>query len=92
MLATILSSPRATATTIAIVETFTKIRELAKTVGELSRTTEKPAQKMLAQKGGEIIAEILGDGFAASATETTFEIDLALTKFKHTVKRNKADP
>ncbi|MDE6544124.1 MAG: ORF6N domain-containing protein, partial [Muribaculaceae bacterium] len=36
MLATILKSPTATQTTIAIVETFAKIRELSRTVGELA--------------------------------------------------------
>ena len=37
MLATILKSERATQTTIAIVETFTKIRELSRTVAAMSR-------------------------------------------------------
>jgi hypothetical protein len=47
MLATILKSPQATQTTLAIVETFAKIRELARTVTELSETHEQPKQKTL---------------------------------------------
>jgi hypothetical protein len=87
MLATILKSDRATQTTIAIVETFTKIRELARTVSELSETTEDFKQKSLMQKGGEIIADLLGDDLQTSDTETSIEINFALMKFKHTVKK-----
>ena len=45
MLATILKSPKATNTTIAIVETFAKIRELSHTVAELSNTQDQFKQK-----------------------------------------------
>jgi hypothetical protein len=87
MLATILKSDRATQTTIAIVETFTKIRELARTVSELSEVTDDFKQKSLMQKGGEIIADILGDDLKATDTETSIELNFAVLKFKHTVKR-----
>jgi hypothetical protein len=87
MLATILKSEKAAQTTIAIVETFAKIRELARTVSELSETTEDFKQKSLMQKGGEIIADILGDDLKITDTEATFEVNFALMKFKHTVKR-----
>jgi hypothetical protein len=86
MLATILKSPKATQTTIAIVEIFTKIRELSRTVAELSGTPEKDRQKSLMQKGGEIIAEILDDSLQVTDTETSFEINFVLMKLKHTVK------
>ena len=47
MLATILKSPAATQTTIAIIETFSKIRELSRNVKELSNTKEEDKQKSL---------------------------------------------
>ncbi|MDR1592187.1 MAG: ORF6N domain-containing protein [Prevotellaceae bacterium] len=87
MLATILKSETATQTTIAIVETFAKIRELARTVSELSETAEDFKQKSLMQKGGEIIADILGDDLKTSDTETSIELNFAIMKFKHTIKR-----
>ena len=87
MLATILKSPQATQTTIAIVEAFAKIRELSRTIAELSETSEELSQKSLMQKGGEIIADILGDGLQVTDSETSIEINFALMKFKHTVKR-----
>ena len=87
MLATILKSPQATQTTLAIVETFTKIRELARTVDELSKGPEEFKQKTLMQKGGDIIAEILGSDLTATDSETILELNFALFKVKHTVRR-----
>ena len=87
MLATILKSPQATQTTLAIIETFAKFRELTRTVGELSKKTEKAEKQSLMQKSGEIISDILGDSLNISETETSFEINLAVMNIKHTVKR-----
>jgi len=87
MLATILKSPQATQTTLAIIETFGKIRELKRTVGELAKKTQEEEKKPLMQKSGEIISDILGDSLNVSETETTFEINLAVMNIKHTVKR-----
>ena len=87
MLATILKSPKATQTTLAIIETFTKIRELSRTVGELSDVKDKNKQKTLMQKSGNLIAEILDDELHTSETETSIELNFAILKFKHTLKR-----
>lgn len=87
MLATILKSERATQTTIAIVETFAKIRELSRTVAELSATGDQFAQKNLMQKSGDIMADILGGDLQTTGTETSMELNLAVLKFKHTIKR-----
>jgi len=87
MLATILKGSRAVQTTLAIVETFAKIRELARTVARLSETNEKFTQQTLMQKSGEIMADILGEGMKTTDTESTIELNLAVLKFKHTVKR-----
>lgn len=89
MLATILKSDRATDTTIAIIETFAKIRELARTVTELAQTSEPQSQKTLMEKGGDIISEIIGDNLETSETESEFELNFAVVKLKHKVKRKK---
>ena len=89
MLATILKSQKATQTTIAIVEAFAKIRELSRTMVQLAETKNEPLQKSLMQKSGDIIADILGDDLQITDTETTWEINFALMKFKHTVKKGK---
>ena len=87
MLATILKSPKAVQTTIDIVETFAKIRELSRIVAELSESREDSKQKSLMQRSGEIISEILDDDLQVTDTETSIEINFALMKFKHTVKQ-----
>lgn len=87
MLATILKSERATQTTIAIVETFAKIRELSRTVAALSSADNQYSQKTLMQKSGDIMADILGEDLQTTDTETSMELNLAVLKFKHTIKR-----
>mgnify|MGYP006922735793 FL=1 len=39
------------------------------------------------QRSGEIIAEILEDDLDINESETTIEINFAVLKFKHTIKR-----
>jgi hypothetical protein len=41
------------------------------------------------QKGGELIADMLGNSLSITDSETTFEINMALMKIKHTVRRKK---
>ena len=89
MLATILKSKIATATTLAIIETFSKIRELSRTVKELSTINNDNEQKSLMQRSGELIAAILDDDLQTDGTETTIELNFAVLKFKHTTKKKK---
>ncbi|MDR2585471.1 MAG: ORF6N domain-containing protein [Prevotellaceae bacterium] len=91
MLATILKSPQATETTIAIVETFAKIRELSRSIAELSQSPQEFQQKQLMQKSGDIIADIFGEDLKAVGSETSFELNFALFKVKHTIKRRTED-
>ena len=90
MLATILKSQQATQATISIVETFSKIRELSRNIKELSIAQDKADQKSLMQKSGELIAEIFDDDLQTSDTETSIELNFAVLKFNHTIrKKNK---
>jgi len=89
MLATILKSPQAVQTTLAIIETFTKVRHLSRTLNQLTETDDETRQKALMQKSGEIIAEVLGDELTTTDTETTVELNVAFLKVKHTIKKKK---
>ena len=89
MLATILSSKQAVDATFDIIETFSKIRELSRNVKELSNTQDKINQKTLMQRSGELIAEILDDDLQTSDAETSIELNFAVLKFKHTVKKRR---
>jgi len=91
MLATILKSPAATQATLKIVETFTKLRELSQTIRQLSEQG-KDHQKGLMQRSGELIAELLDDDLQTSDAETTIELNFAVLKFKHTVKKKRSTP
>lgn len=87
MLATILKSSQAVQTTLAIVETFSKIRELSRNIKIMSDVKDKEEQKGLMQKSGEIIAEVLDDDLMTTDTETSVEINFAVLKIKHLVKK-----
>lgn len=87
MLATILKSVRATETTFAIIEAFAKLCELSRTIGELSATPDKYAQKSLMEKSGDIMADLFGEEMQTNEAETEIELNFAVLKLKHTIKR-----
>ena len=89
MLATILKSPQAVQATLAIIETFAKIRQLSRNIQELSVVKDKADQKALMQRSGELIAGIFDDDLQMSDTETSIELNFAVLKFKHTIKKKK---
>ncbi|MDR0572995.1 MAG: ORF6N domain-containing protein [Tannerella sp.] len=86
MISTILKSPTATETTIDIIETFAKVRELSRNIAELHRHDEAQ-QKTMLQKSGEIISDLLLSDLKTTETETTVKLNLALLSVEHTVKR-----
>lgn len=53
MLATILKSPRAVATTLAIIESFAHLRELTRNMALLSTEPDEDKQKGLMRRSGE---------------------------------------
>lgn len=87
MLATILKSPVATETTLAIIETFAKVRELSRNIAEIGSQSDEQKQKNMLQRSGEIISDIIGTDLETTGTETTIELNLAVLSVKHTVKR-----
>ena len=92
MLATILKSPQATDATFIIIETFAKIRELSRTITALSATTKEFEQKPLLKRSGELVSELFDDQLQTRDTETSIELNFAVLKFKHTIKRAKKTP
>jgi hypothetical protein len=89
MLATILKSPKATETTIAIIETYSKLKQFSKAIQSISVDQNENLKQDLMQKGNELLAEILEDEMPIDETETSIEFNFALLKLKHTVKRKK---
>ena len=88
MLATILKSKQATQATLQIIETFAKVREFSRVAKTLAIEKDKSKQKNLIKKSGELIGDILNQEFAGdTASETTIELNLAMIKIKHTIKK-----
>jgi len=88
MLATILKSKQATQATLQIVETFAKVREFSKTAKALALETDTAKQQGLLQKSGALIGDILNKELAKdTSSETTIELNLAMLKIKHTIKK-----
>ena len=92
MLATILKSPKAVETTIAIVEAYAKLKELARVITEVPQhEDDKVVQQSLVQRAGQLAAELLSDTLPIRSSETSVELNLAMFKFKHTLKRENDD-
>lgn len=89
MLATILKGDKAIDTTIAIIEAFAKLRELSRTIGAMTKNPDEFQQKSLMQRSGEIVDDLFGDDFSTTDTETEIELNFAVLKLKHTIKRKK---
>lgn len=89
MLATILKSRQAEATTLAIIDTFASVKELARTIKALNNTETKEEQRGLLKRSGELIGDIVGSDMETSETETELELNFAVLKVKHTIKRKK---
>ncbi len=89
MLATILKSPKSTQTTIAIIETYSKFRQFSKAIQSISENKNEKTNKELMEKGGTILSEILVGDTQLDETETSIELNFALLKLKHIVKRKK---
>ena len=89
MLATILKGERAIETTLAIIDTFASVKELTRTIKALNEVESKEEQKGLLKRSGELMGDIIGNDMITDETETELELNFAVLKVKHTIKRKK---
>ena len=92
MLATILKSPIATQTTLAIVNTFAQVREVRRQIlamHEMEEKMDKKSQMKFLTGFGNLLTDILMPQMETSGTETSMELNFVIGKLKHTVKRRK---
>ena len=89
MLATILKSEAAVKATIAIIDTFTQVREMVRKMEELQKTENPEEQKVLLKQSGELISDVIGNNLSTTESETQVELNFAVVKIKHTIKRSK---
>ena len=92
MLATILKSKKAVKTSIAIINTFTQVREMARTMEHLQNAPDgEGLQKALLRKSGELMGEIIGQNLSTQAVETEIELNFAVVKIRHKIIRKDKD-
>ena len=89
MLATILKSPRAVGTTIAIINAFAQIKELTQAVHQFAKATNYEQRVKIFENSTEIVADLLDNELTVSQHETNlkiklpfFEISRKITKVK----------
>ena len=99
MLATIIKSKVATQTTIKIIETFAKVKELSRNINDIMKTDDENIQKNLASKSNKILEdiieiedEILSNDEDGEVIETTtkFEFNLGFAKVSRSIKKIKS--
>jgi hypothetical protein len=90
MLATILKSPVATETTIAIVEAFANLRAINRIIKQLPYIEDEKKQISLVKRVGDAIMEIFDtDVLEITGKETKAEFNVPFIKVTHTIKREK---
>lgn len=98
MLATIIKSSVATQTTLSIIETFAKVKELSRNINSIMKTEDEQKQQELAQKSNQILEDIieiepdiLSDDEEGEIVETTtkFEFNLGFAKVSRSIKKIK---
>jgi len=76
MLATILKSPQAIGTTIAIIDTFAQIKELTQAAYQFANATTDAQRVKIFENSTEIISDLLDNELTVSQHETSFKIKL----------------
>ncbi len=89
MLATILKSKTAVATTFAIIETFASVRMLRRELIDLHAEDNPEMQQIKMNRFGDLLSDIVMPELQTSETESSLEINFFIGKIKHTVKRTK---
>ena len=84
MLATILKSPIATETTFAIIDTFTKLRKLARTMAKLNDEAEQG-------KLQGMMNEVFADKLPLKMRKFAFSINLGIAKLSIETTRERKD-
>lgn len=89
MLATILKSPVATQTTLAIINTFAEVRELKRNLLEIHDSTSQVEKKKGMTRIGDILADIIMPDMETTETQSSLEFNFMFGKLKHSITRQR---
>lgn len=87
MLATILKSPRATQTTIAIIDTFAKVKELSRCLSAMKEDTDMETKQSLVQRTGTLLNELINADDEDSNGNVAMELNMMSVSLH--IKKNK---
>ena len=91
MLATILKSPLATEVTIAIIETFSKVREVSRAIAKGNDDAEKGIMPKEEEQGKiqNLMGEVLADNLPLKMRKMAFSLNLGFLKVSVETTRGK---
>ena len=91
MLATILKSPLATEVTIAIIETFSKVREVSRAIAKVNDDAEKGIMQKEEEQGKiqNLMGEVLADNLPLKMRKMAFSLNLGFLKVSVETTRGK---
>lgn len=89
MLATILKSPIATQTTLAIINTFAEVRELKHRLMEVHDAESQEVKKTGMKRIGDILADLIMPDLETTETQSSLEFNFVIGKLKHSVTRQR---
>jgi hypothetical protein len=89
MLATILKSPQAVGTTIAIIDTFAKIKELTQSAYQFAKATTNKQKVKIFENSTEILSDLLGNELTVSQNETSFKLKLPFLEITRKITKMK---
>lgn len=91
MLATILKSPLATEVTIAIIETFSKVREVSRAIAKVNDDAEKGIMPKEEEQGKiqNLMGEVLADNLPLKMRKMAFSLNLGFLKVSVETRRGK---
>jgi hypothetical protein len=89
MLATILKSPQAIDTTIAIIDAFAKIKELTRAVYQFAAAKTNEQKVKVFENSTSIIADLLENELTVSQHETNIKIKLPFLEISRKITRVK---
>ena len=89
MLATILKSPIATQTTLAIVNTFAEVRELKNRILEVHDASLQEEKNIGMKRIGDILANLIMPDLETTETQSSLEFNFVIGKLKHSITRQR---
>jgi hypothetical protein len=89
MLATILKSPQAVETTIAIIDTFAQIKQLTQAIYQFSKAKSHEQKVKIFEDGTDIITDLLDNELIVSQKETAFKIKLPFFELSRKITKIK---